>query len=227
MLQNFIDIIAAPNAAFARIRQNPTVLLPLLVFLLSIVLAQVGYLLINDEGFVKDEMIEQTINTINANNEQSRAIEERIQAQNLTTQAVISAVATCIIVTLILALQSWYLSFMAKFSFSQLSFKHWFSLQCWTSFPNVFASLAALVVLLSDANGQVSQNEMQPLGILGLLGISTGNATLQQLTLTQLWSLVLLALGYAHWTQKSLLTSILITWAPSILIYGGIAFATM
>lgn len=227
MLQNFIDIIASPGAAFARIKQTPTVLLPLVVFLATVIAVQAGYLLINDEGFVKDEMIEQTINTINANNEQSRAIEERIGNQSLTTQALLSAVAVSIILPLILSLQAWYMSFMAKFSFSQLTFKHWFSLQCWTSFPNVFASLASLIILFTDANNQVSQSELQPLGIFGLLGISTDSATLQQLTITQVWALVLLAMGYSNWTKKSLFTSILITWAPSILIYGGIALATM
>lgn len=227
MLQNFVDIIAAPATALKRIRENPTIWLPLLVFVLMTVAAQAGFLLLNDEGYVKDQLIEQTINTLNAEGEQARAIEERIANVNLTTQALTSAVSIMIIVPLILALMAWYLSFMSKFSFSQLTFKHWFSLQCWTSFPSVFASLATLIVLLTDSNGQVSQSAAQPLSIVGLLGINTESATLQQLNLTQIWSLVLLALGYQQWTQKSLLTSVLITWAPSVLIYGGIAFFTM
>jgi hypothetical protein len=227
MLQNFIDIIAAPKTAFARIREKPTIWLPLLVFLAFTAAAQAGYLLINDEGFVKDQLIEQTINTLNATGEQADQIEEQIMAQSITTQAITTVVALLIFVPVILALQAWYLSFMSKFSFSQLGFRHWFSLQCWTSFPACFAALASLVVLLTDANGQVSQSEMQPLGIYGLLGISTDSATLQQLNLTHIWSLVLLALGYQQWTQKSLLTSILITWAPTVLIYGGVIFFNM
>lgn len=227
MWQNFIDILTAPKAAFTRIREKPAILFPLLVFLVMIIAAQVGYLLLNDEGFVKDEMIEQALNTINANAEQARAIEQRVNEQSLVTQAIISAVAVCILFPLILALQAWYLSFMSKFSFSQLGFRHWFSLQCWTSLPSIFASLAALIILLADANGQVSQRELQPLSIYGLLGISTDSATLQQLNITQIWSLVLLALGYQQWTQKSLLTSILITWAPTLLIYGAVILYNM
>jgi hypothetical protein len=227
MLQNFIDIIAAPKAAFTRIKEKPTIWLPLLVFVLLTAAAQAGYLLINDEGYVKDQLVEQTINTMNAEGEQARVIEERIMNASLTTQAITSVVAVAIFVPLVMALMAWYLSFMSKFSFSQLTFRHWFSLQCWTSIPTVFAALATLVVLLTDANGQVSQSAAQPLSIVGLLGIDTDSATLQQLNLTQIWSLVLLALGYQQWTQKSLLTSVLITWAPSILIYGGIALFAM
>ena len=227
MLQNLIDIIAAPNAAFNRLKEQPTFLLPLALLILSTVAATAGYMLLNDEGFVRDQIMEQAIGNREMTAEQRRAVEQQIGSVSLQTQAIVSSAAVAIFVPLITALYAGYLVLMNKLSSRSFSFKHWFSLASWTGIPGAIAALVSLIVLLTDANGQVSQAEMQPLSITGLLGIETTSQALKQVNLMTIWALVLVALGYQNWTGKGIATSIAITWIPYILIYGGIAIASL
>jgi hypothetical protein len=227
MFQNLIDIIAAPSAAFARIKEKPTIWLPLLLILLSAVSVQLGYFLMNDEGFIKDSMVEQATANPDLSQQQRDAIEANFENLSINTLVISSTVAVLVIIPLILALNAWYLGFMSKFSFTQLGWKHWFSLLCWTGIPGLFAALASWIVLLTDSNGQVEQIALQPLSVVNLLGLETRNATLQQVTLMQLWGMALIVMGYHQWTQKSWMSSMFITLAPYVILYGGIIFFTL
>lgn len=227
MFQNLIDIITAPSAAFARIKEKPTFWFPLLLIIVMTASVQLGYFLINDPGFVKDNLIEQaTAANPDMPQEQRDAIEANFENLSVNAIAISSTVAVLILIPLILVLNALYLSFMGKFSFTQLGWKHWFSLICWTGVPALFAGLASWVVLLTDSNGQIEQAALQPLAVVSLLGIETSNATLQQFNLMQLWSMALLVLGYHKWTGKNLLTSALITLMPYVVIYGAIVYFT-
>jgi Yip1 domain len=227
VLQNFIDMLTAPSAAFTRLKDQPTFWLPMLVLVVLTISAQAGYLLLNDAGFVKDEIIEQSIGNRDMPAAQREQIEESMRSMSLTTQAAISGAAVFIIVPVILALNVWYLGFISKFLFIQLSFKHWLSLLSWVSVPALLGIGVSWAMLLTDGNGQITQRELQPLSILSLLGSESDSQILRQVNLLQVWSLVLAALGYQQWTKKSLLTSVAITWAPSLIIYGGLALAAL
>jgi hypothetical protein len=224
MFQNLVDIIAAPSAAFSRIKEKPTIWLPLLLVLAGTISVQAGYILLSDFGFIIDQQVEQAARFVDVPEDQIREGMAGITPTRMVTQAGIS---TTILIVVILSLNAWYLSFMSKFSFSQIGWKNWMSLLCWTSIPGLFAALASWVALLSDGNGQLSQAALQPLSITGLLDIDTDSAVLQQVHILQLWSMALVVLGYQQWTGKSLLSSALITLAPTILIYGGFILATL
>lgn len=226
MLQNLVDIIAAPTSVLARLREKPVFLVPLLILMACTVSIQIGYFMLNDPVFIHKQIIEQAIGNREVTAEQIKQIETTVGNVSISTIAASSTAAVLILLPVVLALNGWYLSFMSKFSFNQLGFTHWFSLLCWTTVPSVFASLAAWAILLSDPNGHVSQVQLQPLSITGLLGLHVSNATLQQLNLTQLWSIALAAIGYRQWTKVGWTSAILITAAPSLIIYGAIAFFT-
>ncbi len=227
MLQNFIDIIAAPVAVIARLRAKPSVWLPFVLMIALQMSITLGYFAHNDIGFIRDQAIAQQVQSREMTREQRQQIEQAIGKLALGALSGISLAALVIIIPVVLCLNAWYLSFMGKFSFTELSFKHWLSLLCWTSIPALFAVLAAWVVLLTNDNGQVSQLELQPLSIASLLGYSLKSQTLQSFNLAQLWSLGLLALAYSKWTKTGLFKSILITTAPYIVIYGAIAYFTL
>ncbi len=227
MFQNLIDIITAPTTAFARIREKPTFWWPLLLIVAVTASVQLGYFLLNDPGFVKDNLVEQaTAFNPDMTQEQRDVVAANYENVSINAIAISSTVAVFILIPLIMVLNALYLSFMGKFSFTQLGWKHWFSLVCWTGVPALFAALASWVVLLTDSNGQVEPAALQPLGITSLLGIETSNATLQQFNLMQLWSMALLVLGYHQWTGKNLLSSALITLLPYVVIYGAIVLLT-
>ena len=226
-MQNLIDIIAAPSVALTRLKVKPTFWLPLLLVLALTVSAQLGYFLLNDDGFVRDPIVEQAVaGNGSITNEQRRQMETNIGEMSIPTVAVSSSAAVLVIVPVTLALNAWYLGFMARFSFSELGFRHWFSLMCWTSVPSLLTSLAAWLILLTDANDQVSQSELQALSVCGLLGLDSGSQMLQQFNVTQLWSVVLSVIGFQQWTQSSWLKATVIASAPTVLIYGGLALFT-
>ena len=227
MLQDVIDILAAPGALFTRLKEKPYFWLPLLLLLVSTVASTAGYLLLNDEGYVKDQIIEQALGNRDLTAEARRAAEQNIADMSLQTQAMISCVAILIAIPAISALYAAYLAMVGKFGTRQFSFRHWFTLACWTGMPAVLAAMVSIIVLVTDANGQVSQQELQPFSITGLLGIDTDSQALSQFNLMSLWGLALSAIGYSNWTGKDIGSAIAITWAPYILIYGGIALAAL
>jgi hypothetical protein len=151
MLQDLIDIIAAPQAVFTRLKERPAFLLPLLLVVVAAIGSSAGYLLLNDEGFVKDQIIEQALGNRDMPAETRRNAEKQIESMSVQTQAAISCAAIAIIVPLITAIYAAYLGMVNKFSAHQFSFKHWFSLASWTGIPNLIAALVSIVVLLTDA----------------------------------------------------------------------------
>lgn len=227
MLQDFIDIFAAPGPLFIRLKEKPHFWLPLLLLLASTVASTAGYLLLNDEGYVKDQIIEQALGNRDMPADARRNVEQSIEDMSLQTQAMISSMAILVVIPAISALYAAYLTLVSKFGARQFSFRHWFALTSWTGMPGVITAVVAMIVLLTDANGQVSQQELQPLSITGLLGIDTSSQTLSQFSLMSLWGLGLAAIGYSNWTGKGIGTAIAVTWAPYLLIYGGIALASL
>lgn len=218
MFQNLVDILVAPRAAFARIKDQPTVLLPLLLVTVAVASIQPGYVYLTDFNYLIDQMVEQAL----SNNPAARESEIRAGLENLSPNllAISGTVGVLLVVPLISALYAWYLSFIAKFGVQELSFRHWFALTCWTGIPTLFVALAAWVVILSSANGQVPQAALQPLSLDALLALQPSSTVLQNISLPQLWSLVLVTLGYQHFTGKNLTHAAIVTWAPYVLIFG-------
>jgi len=226
MLQNFIDIIAAPTAALARIKQAPSFWLPMVLLIALAMSTQLGYFLHNKPGFVRDEIIQQATAGRNLTKEQTKQIEDTMSKLNINAAAGASTGAVLIIVPIVLCLMAWYLGFMAKFSFSELTFGHWLALQCWTTVPSMFGAIAVWLVLLTDTTGMVGQSDLQPLSIASLLGVKLNSPTLQQFSVLQLWSTILTVFGYQQWTKVSWLNSTIIVLAPTVIIYGAIFYFT-
>jgi hypothetical protein len=145
----------------------------------------------------------------------------------MTTLAITTGVAACLFMLLILSLTAWYLSFMSKFSFNQLGWRHWMSMVCWTSIPTVFVAIAAWASMLSIPNGQIGLTDINPLSLQALLQVESSSTLLQSLNIVQIWTLALLVMGYQNWTGKSMLASAMIVLAPYVLIYGGWALVTL
>ncbi len=227
MLNNFIDILTAPTAAFTRLKQFPTFWAPLLLLLVMTIATTCGYMLLNNEGFVRDQMIEQAGNFRQMTKEQRAQLEKSVQALSLTTQAIVSSIAVCIVVPVVLAISAAYLTLMAKFGSAPLDFRHWFTMTCWNTVPTFFSNLAALLVLLTDANHQVPQGDLQVLGLVHLLNLNIHSQTLQQFGLMQIWGLVLGVIGYRQWTGTSWLGASLVALAPTVVIYGAILYFTL
>jgi hypothetical protein len=221
MFQNLIDIITAPSAAFTRLKEKPTILVPLLLVLIATASVQVGYILLTDRGFLVDQQMDQ-VETIFPNITDAQLEEMAENARNTSSTALIlnAAISTSLVLFVIMALYALYLRFVSKFSFVELGWKAWFSLVCWTSIPTVFGALASWVVLLSNSNGQLPMLDLNALNFSNLLGLDVQGGPLAYLTPLYFWSFALLALGYQNWTKKSLAFSAVVSLAPYLLIFG-------
>lgn len=218
MLQNLVDIFAAPGAVFERLKSRPHWLLPLLLVTVATASIQIGYVMTTDFNYLVDQLIEQTL----ASNPDARASEVRAAMENLNPSliGISGSVAVVVIVVVINCIYAGYLSFLNKFSVQELGYRHWLSLSTWSGMPALFTALAAWVVMLGSINGQVPQTALQPLSLDGLLNLQSNNALLQNLSLPQFWSMALLVIGYRVFTGANWTRSAIATLAPYAVIYG-------
>src|SRR5690606_28645144 len=110
MFQNLIDIIAAPSAAFSRLKDRPTVLLPLLLVVIATASTQMGYVLLTDRGFLIDQQIEQVAALLpNVSEAQLDQMREQNRATSTSALIISSTVGTIVFLLLIQALYALYL----------------------------------------------------------------------------------------------------------------------
>ena len=218
MLQNLLDIYAAPTAVFERLKTRPSWFLPLLLVIVAIASIQIGYVMTTDYGYLVDQLVEQSL----ARNPNARASEVRAAMENLNPSliAISASTATAVAVVVLTCLYAGYLSFLAKFSVQELGYRHWLAMGAWANMPTLLVALAAWVVMLSSINGQVPQAALQPLSLHSLLNLDGNNSLLQNLSLPQFWSMALLVIGYRCFTDTSWTRSAIATLAPYAVIYG-------
>lgn len=218
MFSNLINILTSPKEAFVSLKEKPTVLVPLLLIVLSLASLQWGYFNAVDREFLIDQLVEQSQAFANAPEDQIRENLENIPPSRLAIQ---SAVSIVIIFPLIMMLYAGYLSLISKFTYDEIRFKQWFSLSAWTGLPSIFIALAGWVVILTNSDGMIGATDIQPLSLNSLIFQTDGPfaGMLSNLNLLQFWSLALSALGYQHWTGKSLSKSTTIVIAPYVVIY--------
>jgi hypothetical protein len=104
------------------------------------------------------------------------------------------------------------------------SFRQWFSLNCWTSLPQVLATLPGLLVLMATTNRQVGQSILSPLSLNELFFHRTmsqpGYAFLTSVNLVLLASLFLAVLSVRLWSGRSWFFCTVFTLLPTALIFG-------
>lgn len=217
MFNNLINILTSPKDAFTSIREKPTVLVPLLLITLLTASVQYGYFHAVDRDFLIDQLIEQQQAFINVPEDQLRANLENVPTNRIAIQSVIGAL---LVVPLIMLLYSGYLSLISKFTYDEIRYKQWLSLVAWTGIPTLFVVLAGWVVILSNADGLIGLQDINPLTLNYLVFQTEGKfaGLLNAINLAQIWSVVLVALGYRQWTGKSGLKSAMIVLAPYLII---------
>ena len=217
MFNNLINILTSPAEAFKSIREKPAVLVPLLLITLLTASVQWGYFHTVDRDFMIDQLIEQQLAIVNVPEDQLRTRLENVTPNRLAIQ---SAVSVIFVVPLILSIFAGYLSLISKFTYDEIRFRQWFSLLCWTGIPALFAVLAGWVVILMNNDGLISLQQIKPLTLNSLVFQSEGRfaSLLNNIDLTQIWSVALMVLGYSQWTGKSPVKSAVIVLAPYLII---------
>ena len=159
MFNNLINILTSPKEAFVSIKEKPTVLVPLILIVLSLASLQWGYFNAVDREFLIDQLVEQLQAFSNASESQIR---ENLENMDPSSRAIQAAVSIAIIMPLIMMLYAGYLSLISKFTYDEIRFKQWFSLSAWTGLPSLFIALAGWVVILTNSDGMIGTNDIQP-----------------------------------------------------------------
>jgi hypothetical protein len=214
------DIITSPNKAYDGIRgHNGWLWWPLLITITLGATLQVWYL-----GWVDfDWFIEQQVRAANPEDQaQVAQAMEMMSPGMMMSFAAIGAVIGSFVLYLI---QTVYLHLAAKMAGGgDFRFGDWFSFTAFTWFVSVFASLAAIVVILTASDNRLPAESLAPLSLNNLLvHASPGDPWFTWATylgLPTLWIIGLTILGYAHWTESSMAKSAIIASLPFVLIFG-------
>ncbi len=220
--QKVLNIYAAPAEAFAAIELAPSWLAPIALVMLSGLAATSYYFSGLDMAWWVDDTLRQA-NVEDADLEAARAAMGSMTRGMLFS---IGATSTVLVSFLIALVQAMYLSLAAAIMGSAYKFKHWMALASWTSLPYVVGALAMIVNVALHPNGQLSSYDLDPTS-LAALGLTLEGTALESIarsvTLTMLWAVGLLTLGFAQWLKIGLGKSAVIITAPYLLVFGVIA----
>lgn len=219
MLNNFIDIIAAPRQFFNRLKEKPGWLLPWLVVAILAATVQWGFYSTVDPEFLLDQLVEQSLRPGVSESDLRATLEGTVE--NRSMLAIASSVGVFIGLLVVFAISASYLYLISKFSENGITFKHWYSLVAWCAIPSVFTALAAWVLILGSG-GMMELAALSPLNLNYLLFRSEGTyaSLLNLLDLMTIWALVLTILGYKSFMQCSTFRATVVVAAPYILILG-------
>jgi hypothetical protein len=213
------QVFTEPSKAFATLRERSNPALPLLLLILGSAALMVWYYQVVDMPWLIDQMLAASPQ---GDDPAARAAMQQFMTPTMMT--VTTTLSIAIMLPIVLLLSAVYLLLSAKVIGSDIGFGKWFCFAAWASVPGLLALPAGAVVLLMASNGQIGQNEINPLSLNQLffhlpLG-QRWTGLLDTIHLPMLWSLLVSALGYRVWTGKSMATSAIVVALPYLLIFG-------
>jgi Yip1 domain len=224
-------LLFEPRKAFAEIDAKPRWGFPLLVVIVTTVVAALWYQSVVDLEWLTDRTIRASRFSANLTEAQ---IEEAVKrsSSNPALGMVTTAIGTPIAVVVMGLLSALYLLLAGKITGVRRSFRQWFAFAWWVSLPaTLLALLAAAFVLLTATSTQIDQGDMKPLSLNALFIHKTfdqsGYTLLSNIDLIQMFSLYLSVVGVRAWSGRSWLFSSIFALLPYALIYGIWAFISL
>ena len=220
--QTLLNVYAAPREAFAAIVIAPSWLAPLSLVILSSLVATSYYFSGLDMAWWVDDTLRQ------ANVEASELDTARDAMGGMTRGMLfgIGAASTVLFSLFITLIHAVYMSLAAAIMGSVYKFKHWMALASWTSLPYVVGAIAMIVNITLHPSGQLSSYDLDPTS-LAALGLTLEGTSLEAITksvtLTMLWAVGLLSLGFGQWLNISTSKSTAIIITPYLIVFGVIA----
>lgn len=223
-LATAVDIFAAPGEAFAALRRRPAFWFPLLLLIGANAAAMLWYHSILDYDWYVDDLIAQS----NVDNEETiEAMRLGLEAQSpFGIRAGVTVVGSTITFVVLFSVQALYLTLVSAIAGDGHRFRHWFSLACWSSLPALVSIAGMLATIALSPNGQLSVYDLDPLSLRNL-GAPADSGVMENLasflSLSSLWSLALLMLGYRHWLECGWFRAAAVVLTPWALVLGALA----
>lgn len=211
-----------PTRAFLMLETRRSSWLPLVLLFASTISMMLWYYNVVDFAWLQEQMLAEI-----------KSDAEREQAKSFLGKGTLQAMGVGGIVVgvpIVCALSALYLMLAAKVVKKPLSFGAGFSLSLWSSVPGLLLlPLGAMQIMLSD-NAQISYSALNPLSVNQLFFqydmMHPMASLLDTLSVTTVWSIVLMIIGFQTWAKTSRATAATVVLAPTILIFGlWLAFA--
>ncbi len=218
-ITTFGQVFTDPAKAFESLYERSNPLLPLLLMILGTAALMAWYYHVVDMSWLVEQMLSASPQ---ASDPAARAAMEKFMTP--TTMTVTTVVSVAIMIPLIMLLSAVYFLLSAKVIGSDIGFGKWFSFAAWAGVPTLLTIPAGVVVILMASNGQLGQNEVNPLSLNQLFfHLPMGHrwaSLLDAIHLPMLWAIFVSAVGYRVWTKKSAATSWTVVLLPYVLIFG-------
>jgi hypothetical protein len=217
-----INIFASPGEVFASLKEKPRFLAAWLLIAIAGAVVQFFYFSGVDVAWFFEEQLLANPNTTQDQAEQAVRLFTSIPQAGL---AIVFALITAFFLTLVFLIQALYFKIASQFTKDGLSYKHLFSLVCWSSMPGLLTSVASIVNLVTKDTSLMPATDINPLTFWGLLDLEPlGTGTLDGIVTNTdpmaIWSLVLLIFGYKIMSGKDWATAAIVAIIPTALIFG-------
>lgn len=214
-----MNVLTAPNAAFAALQEKPTFLVPLLLLIAAAVAASFLYMNGVDIQWWSEQWLRQ-------NPEMSEAQADRLlRLVENVPQVGIAVVAACFAtlgVGAVLLVQALYFKVVTWITRDEVSYQHWFSMVCWCALPSLLTSIASIVNLLTSDVSLMPEETVNPLTFANLTGFEASDDGVRRLLSgydpMRIWSLALMIVGYRTFAARSLAASAGIVLLPILLL---------
>lgn len=216
-----IALFTEPARAFAELDARPRSAFPLLL-LLVVSAAMLGWYYSQvDLAWLLDATLRNSPAGARMTEEQIALVAES-RSGPVTVWSSVIAIAVFVLLSRLLE-AVWYL-LAGKVTNVERSFRHWFALGCWTSLPQVVATLAAAPVLLLATTRQLDAGAISPLSLNELffqraMG-DPGYSFLTNVNLLHFVGLALAVYGVRQWSRRSWGFASVFVLLPPVLIFG-------
>jgi hypothetical protein len=213
------NIFADPQQAYKDIQHSYPSLIPVsLMMTLNIAMILLLFNQIDFNWYV-DHLVEAT-----AGDKSKLEQDQTRQAMEMMTPTMMStmgAVGIFIMTLVAFSITSLYFVMVSNINNDGFQFKQWFSFVSWSSLPALIGTLASIAMIFSSSDGQFAPESINPLSLNELffnLDPMQGIGSLLASTdITVFWTITLMTLGYAKWTESSLVKSFGIVLIPYVL----------
>ena len=214
---SFITVLYDPTATFQRLQARPKGWIPMLVLMATSCVLTLWYFSTVDFAWFLDQML--GVMKTPAEREQAAAV----MSKNFMMTT--SLVSSLVVLPVFFVIMGLYLMIVSKALAHGMSFGKGFALAAWASVPGILLfPLGAMQILLASS-GQLGFSELNPVSLNQLLfhyDMAHPLATLMDtISVTSIWSLVLLVIGFETWAKVKRSTAVLVVLIPHLLVYGA------
>ena len=224
-MNHLLAIFTNPKSVFEAQRDESSWLVPALAILVFSIASSIVVAMTIDPSVA----IEQTVEML----EQQGAPQAQIDAVRESSQmaanpvmtigsAALGGVIVFFVMTLLHAIYFW---IVGKILSEDQDFSDWYALSVWGRMPWVITAIVTIVAVIA-MDSQVDPTAYNLLAIATWIDIPGETSMfvgtlVKSLSLTTIWTIVILTIGFSSWTDRSMGVSAAIVAVPYVLIYGG------